>query len=182
MKKALSEIEGFENCTGYLIYDDGTLYNEKKDKTYKPLTDSKGYKYYDIRHLNARYSCPKVHRLVMLAFSEEVPKPQINHIDGNKSNNSLDNLEWVTNKQNRTHAIDKGLKDEVRYGIAQYDKQGNLVEIYDTCRDALKALGRNYQQSGNIGRAIRGKRATAYGYIWKQCESSTTIPKGSRVK
>lgn len=56
------------------------------------------------------------------------------------------------------------------------------IKYYDTCREALIDLGLNKNISGNIGRCIRGKRKTAYGYIWKQYEGSTTIPKGSTLK
>lgn len=168
MYKRLSEIEGFENCSEYVISDSGKLYNLKSKIWYRPLRDSKGYYYYDLRYKHAKCSCPKVHRLVMLAFSQESPKPQINHIDGDKSNNHLDNLEWCTHRENREHALKHHLKDEVEYGIAQYDLDGHLLATYETCREALKVLGKDYTQSGNIGRAIRGNRKTAYGYIWKQ--------------
>jgi hypothetical protein len=182
MKKELSEVNGFENCKGYFIYDDGRLYTPCRKRFMKPSVDSSGYLYYDLRGTNSLYKCPKVHRLVMLAFSSQEQKEEINHIDGNKKNNKLNNLEWVTHKENRIHAINNNLTNEVKYGIAQYDLQGNLIKIYDTCREALIHLGKDKNISGNIGRCIRGKRKTAYGYIWKQYEGSTTIPKGSTLK
>ena len=50
-----------------------------------------------------------VHRLVMLHFAESSDKPCINHIDGNKQNNCIENLEWVTYSENMKHAIANGL-------------------------------------------------------------------------
>lgn len=182
MKKDLSEVKGFENCKGYILHDDGSLYSPKTQRFLKPLKDSKGYLYYDLRRKKVKYKCPKVHRLVMLAFSNDEEKEEINHKDGNKSNNSIENLEWCDHVQNRKHAIYMKLKNEVDYGIAQYDLDGNLLRVYTTCRDALKALGKNYDQSGNIGRVVRGKRRTAFGFVWKQYEGSTTIPLGSTPK
>lgn len=182
MEKNLNEVEGFENCSNYVIHDDGKLYAKSSKKWLKPLQDSKGYLYYDLRYRKAKYRCPKVHRLVMLAFSKEQPKEQINHIDGNKKNNHINNLEWCDNTENRKHAIVSGLKKEVNFGIAQYDLEGNFLRSFATCKEALAFLGKDEKQCGNIGRCVNGKRKTAFGYIWTQYEGSTTIPKGSTFK
>ncbi|MDA3845496.1 MAG: HNH endonuclease [Vallitaleaceae bacterium] len=176
MRRILSDIEGFENCEDYVIGSDGSVFSFKTMKYLEQSTDSKGYKYIDLRGCNnARIKNPKVHRLVMLCFGEDDKKPQINHLDGNKLNNNVSNLEWCTNRENREHAIKNGLKDEVKYGIAQYDLGMNLINVFDTCSEAMGSIGKNPKRSGQIGRVVRGKRKTAYGYIWKQYEGSTTI-------
>lgn len=175
MTKKLSSIPGFETCTNYTIYSDGRIFSEKKGDFIQASEDSKGYLYLDIRYRKAILKCPKVHKLVMLAFSKKSPKEHINHIDGNKKNNNITNLEYVTNRENREHAINLGLKNEIRYGIAQYSLNGCYLNTFDTAKDALEYLGLSSTSSGNIGRVITGKRKTAYGYIWKQCEGSTTI-------
>ena len=174
MNKKMSEIKGFENCGNYTIFDDGRIYSERKKSFLQPLYDTKGYQYIDIRYRKALLKCPKIHQLVMLAFSNQDPKEQINHIDGNKTNNHISNLEWVTNRENREHAIENGLKDEIGYGIAQYDLDGNLLNIFETANEACKYLNKP-ENPGNIGRAIKGNRKTCYGFIWKQYEGSTTI-------
>lgn len=175
--KLLSEIKGFEDCYNYIIYEDGSIYSKYKQDFLKPLTDSKGYKYISLKHTNSILSCPKVHKLVMLAFIGCQDNMQINHKDGNKSNNHLNNLEYVTNEENRVHALENGLKNEIPYYIDQYDLQGNKLNTFKTCEEALEFLGIKNGSSGNIGRVIRGKRKTAYGYIWKSTEGSTTIEK-----
>ena len=180
MKKRLSDVVGFENCVDYIIYNDGRIYSERSKKFLKPLKDTKGYCYLDIRNKGAIYKCPKIHRLVMMCFylgNEE--KEHINHKDGDKNNNHIDNLEYVTNKENRKHAIKNKLKDEYDYGISQHDLDGNLLKTFQTGREALLYMGRNPNNGGNIGRCIRGSRETAYGYIWRKYESSTTISKES---
>ncbi len=90
--KNLSNIKGFENCKNYIIYEDGSIYSKKIKRFMKLPKDSRGYLCLDIRRANSIYKYPKVHRLVMLAFSEDEPKEQINHIDGNKENNHISNL------------------------------------------------------------------------------------------
>jgi len=62
----------------------------------------------------------KVHRLVALAFVPNIDnKPQVNHKDGNKLNNSADNLEWVTASENHQHAWDTGLNESKRLAISK---------------------------------------------------------------
>lgn len=177
MYKELSEIEGFETCTNYTVYSDGRVYSRNSNKYLKPLKDSKGYYYIDLRYQGAKLKCPKVHQLVMFAFSDQEEKEHINHIDGDKANNDISNLEYVTNRENREHALKTGLKDEIAYGIGQYTLKGELLNIFDTAGEALEFLGIKNGSPGNIGRVIRGNRKTAYGYIWKQYEGSTTIEK-----
>ena len=69
--------------------------------------------------------------------------------------------------ENRIHAIENKLLDNISYGISQYTKEGLHVRDYDTCLEAIEYLGLDKGASGNIGRCIRGKRKTAYGYVWK---------------
>ncbi len=171
MYKNLNEINGFENCSNYIIYSDGKMFNKSVNSFLTPLKDTKGYFYYDFRSQNTSYKCPKVHRLVMMAFSNEEPQPQINHKDGDKSNNDISNLEWCDNDENRKHALDMGLKDEIQFGIAQYDLNDNLLYIWHTAADAMEWLGKNRRQSGKIGRVVRGKDQTYCGYKWKQYEN-----------
>lgn len=201
MRKKISEISGFENFEGYEVDSDGNVYSyikhirDKKKGIYigrsihmdneqeiKGSIDSKGYKYIDIRNKVVERKCPKLHRLVALAFlPNPYNKPQVNHIDGNKLNNRIDNLEYVTNKENRQHALESGLKKEIGYNVAQYDLNGNLLNVFVTAREALEHLGKP-PNSGNIGRAINGNRKTAYGYVWEQYEGSTTISKESTLQ
>lgn len=64
---------------------------------------------------NGKKTAESVHRLVAKAFIPNPEnKPQINHIDGNKLNNCVDNLEWVTHQENQAHAWDNGLKQPFR--------------------------------------------------------------------
>ena len=105
-----------------------------------------------------------VHRLIALTF---IPNkegfPCVNHIDENKQNNSVDNLEWCTAKKNNNHStrgarISKSLCKKV----CQYDMQGNIVRVWDSVKDATEQLGIR-----NISQACRGLRNKAGGYMWR---------------
>lgn len=176
MYKRLSELEGYQNCDDYLIYDDGRVYSEKSGRFLNGCHDSKGYLYLDIRGRKCENVCPKIHRLVAQLFIGEPNGLQVNHKDGNKENNAVSNLEYVTHEENRIHAINTGLKNEIPYGIIMCDLEGNELRYFRTCQDAIQELGIKNGNPGNIGRVIRGKRKTAYGYKWKSYEGSTTIP------
>ena len=122
------EIEGFE---GYLVSNKGRVKSLKR-KTPKILSqfiDSRGYFQVDLNRGNKL-----VHRLVAKAFihnSEE--KEQVNHIDGDKLNNDVGNLEWMTNQENQIHAIALGLKVNPKGEDAHNAKliDEDVLEIYN---------------------------------------------------
>ena len=67
-----------------------------------------------------------LHRLIALAFIENTEnKEQVNHIDGNKLNNSVENLEWVSNQENQIHKFKIGLGNNFTRKITQFDLEMN---------------------------------------------------------
>lgn len=88
----------------YTITKKGEIVNNKTNRILKPQLNGKGYLRVTI--------CGKrqfVHRLVAQKYiSNPYNLPQVNHIDGNKLNNNVENLEWVTNQENRKHALKNG--------------------------------------------------------------------------
>ena len=85
----------------YTITRDGEIINNRWNRKVKPQPNGKGYLRFS---LGGKFVF--VHRIVaQLYVPNPENKPQVNHKDGNKLNNSADNLEWVTNQENRDHAI-----------------------------------------------------------------------------
>ena len=129
----------------------------------------------------------KIHRLVALHFIPNTEnKPQINHKDENKDNNAVDNLEWVTSKENANYGtrktrcyqnrdykaigrnISQGIKEKGHCrAVVQYDLSMNKLAEFETIVEAGKAL--HILPSG-IGNAVRGNCQTYKGFIWKYKE------------
>lgn len=97
-----ADIEGYEGL--YKITSWGRVWSVKKEKFIRPEETEKGYLRVDLFDRERNRKHHKVHRLVAQAFdpyyTEEL---QVNHIDGNKQNNSITNLEMVTNAENNEH-------------------------------------------------------------------------------
>lgn len=100
------ELKGYEGI--YWINPNGSVNNGRKElKTY---TINSGYSCLKLHGRDGVRKSVLVHRLVAENF---IPNPkekrEVNHLDGNKQNNSVENLEWSTSKENRKHAMDSGL-------------------------------------------------------------------------
>lgn len=107
-----------------------------------------------------------VHRLVASAFiPNPYNKPEVNHIDGDKENNKVDNLEWVTGKENTNHAMKMGLYDEGikkrSLPIRVLNKDNIVVGEFKSQRSAARSLGID---QGSISRAVHNESKVAYGY------------------
>jgi hypothetical protein len=103
MEEIWKTIEGFED---YLISDKGNVYSHKSNKILKPQMNGHGYHHVSLYKLGEFYT-KKIHRLVLEAFIPNLSnKPETNHKNGIKTDNRIENLEWVTGRENIIHAKD----------------------------------------------------------------------------
>ena len=141
--------------------------NNLKDnpKILIPSVDSYGYKIVSLCNGDTKKTVT-VHKLVAAAF---IPNPDnlpcINHIDENKQNNCVENLEWCTVEYNNSYGT-KGERtaQTLKKKVYQYDQEMNLIAVYDGAIDAEKETG---VSRSNICICIKGRAKMAGGFIWK---------------
>ena len=165
------EIKGFEN---YYICENGDIISKVTQKPICKWIDNTGYYQVSIRKNGKKYY-KRIHRLLAEHFLEN-DNPDlynmINHIDGNKLNNELSNLEWTNNRINTQHGYDNGLyKSKYRVPILVYLKSGEFYKEYPSIRSCCEDLKVNRKTVSNI---LNGTKLTNnYDYIFKYKETST---------
>lgn len=164
MEEEWKDIEGFEGL--YRVSNKGRIFSVRNNKI---LKQSKNNTYYKITlryPKNRKIFCFRIHRLVAKHF---IPNPKnkktVNHIDGDKNNNRIDNLEWATTKENNTHAILNGLSKPATpsyrfYGI---DENGKRI-LYMSGKEIIN---KGYDLS-HINNVINGKSKRHKGLTFEK--------------
>ena len=119
-----------------------------------------------------------VHTLVAQAFIDNPNNyPTVNHKDGNKLNNTVDNLEWVSYGENNIHAIKHNLRKPRGVQISQFDLSGNKIAVFRSVAEASRKTNISRE---SISLCVNHYTHSAGGYIWKKdSEGQTTISKES---
>lgn len=173
------KLYGYENT--HTISECGVVtryYKNGKSRIMKSYIDTKGYQFISIG-LNGVNKAHRIHRLKMLSFNfiNNYMELDVNHKDGNKINNNLDNLEWCTRSENIKHAfsvLGRKAHTKGKYGklhhssipIVGIDKNGNIVCEYESIN-----LSRNDGYSiGHISQCLYGKRKTHKKLKWYRKE------------
>ena len=161
------DVVGYEGL--YLVSDEGFVIGVKSKKKLRVSPTYNGYHRVKL-YRNAQGKTMMVHRIVASAF---IPNPenkdQVNHKDGNKANNALTNLEWVTQEENQKHAYLNGLSNiepannATRKKVIQRDMNGCVIKVWRSISEASRALG---LQISNISHCCSNKIKSTGGYKW----------------
>lgn len=160
----LKDITGYPN---YACTRDGRVFSKKSDIFLKQGM-SYGYKRINLSRSGNKRTY-YVHRIVAQTFIDN-PNPDncvVNHKDGNKINNHVDNLEWCTQKQNIRHARDTGLIKTKTRAVYKCDLEGNILERFNSYTEAAKSI--NVARC-NIQHVCTGRQKTSGGFTWKYVE------------
>lgn len=178
MQEIWKDIKGYEGL--YKISNYGRIIN-KNNKVKNIGVYKNGYLYLDLYKNNKRQK-KLVHRLVAEIFLENKNNlPEVNHIDGNKQNNRVDNLEWCTcsynlkeayrlklRKVSKTMLGKKGILCPNSKKIKQYDLNGNFIKLWYSTMDIERELKIRHDR---ISCCCKHKRyKTAGGYKWEYAE------------
>ena len=138
----------------FLVNEEGIFYSKRNKKITTPYLNPNGYMYicttFGNKKITKSYSA---HRLIAETFIPNFEnRPYVNHIDGNKSNNCVSNLEWVTASDNTKHAINTGLL-KIDH-LLEHNKQ-----IRKLTEEQAKYIRENYKERDKIfgGRAMARK-------------------------
>lgn len=178
-------LEIWKEIEGYPLYMASNMGRVKSFRKYsegkiiKPSINSEGY-----LHIGLYGKTHRLHRIIAKTFIPNPEnKPEIDHINGDRTDNRVENLRWVTRKENLNNPITKKRQSEVKKGkkaseeakknmskaqskkpILQYDMYGNFIKKWESARQVEKELGID---ETSIGLVCKGKYRHAGFYIWK---------------
>lgn len=154
----MKDIQGYEGK--YAVTSCGKVWSYKNQKFLSPWTNGKGYLLVTLC-ADGKTKNHRIHRLVAEAYIPNPEgKPQVNHLDENKINNSVNNLEWATAKENINYGT-RTQRTMKKVYCVELDKVFNSISI------AANELGL-YQS--NISSCLRGKIKSTGGYRWRYAE------------
>jgi hypothetical protein len=150
----------------YMISNNGRIYSLAKNIIKKTFINKQtGYPTTSL-YKDKMKKTFNIHRLVAQAF---IPNPenkqQVNHINEVRNDNRVENLEWVTPRENAIHNnghIRRGIK--IKKKVIQLNMDGVFIKTWDSATDASKKLGVDFQ---GISQVCLGKRNSAYGFLWR---------------
>ena len=164
--------EGIE--TDYSVSTEGEV---RKDTTNYILSQSsqQDYKFVTLL-INGQQKRMRVHRMVAMTFIENPDnKPYVNHINGIRYDNNVENLEWVTQSENIQHAVRTGLMQNGRKkAVIQYNLNGDRMATFDSASEAARQTGGSQSK---ITMCCKRQRETANDYQWRYYDDIQDVQK-----
>lgn len=161
-KEIWKDIPGYDNK--YQVSNFGNVRSVKRKKNLRLFKNNNGYMNV-VLYKNSRKKHWRVHRLVAMTFLENVNQhPVVNHIDENKSNNFVENLEWCTHKYNTNYgnAISKRTRNSTKK-VYQFTRSGHFIKVWDSATQASEVM--NISNKG-ISQCCNKNKKSYKNYLW----------------
>lgn len=165
-------LDGVE--TGYSVSTEGVV---RKDTTNYILSQSSQQDYKFVTLLvQGKQKRMRVHRMVAETFLDNPEnKPYVNHINGNRGDNNVENLEWATPSENTQHAVETGLFTSGRARpVIQYNLDGMQMATFESASEAARQTGGSQSK---ITMCCRRQRQTANDYQWRYYDDIQDVTK-----
>lgn len=153
----------------YYVSDEGLIKNNSTGRILKLICKPNGYKKTNIS-IDGKLHTVFIHRLVAKLF---IPNPnnlpQVNHKDGNKTNNNVNNLEWVTAQENMIHAHKIGLNkhNKTAKKVSQYTLDNQYIRTFNSMHEAARIVYSKDNANVLIWKCANNKLSSYKGYKWK---------------
>lgn len=165
------EMDGFYEIPGFSMYitnRKGDVYSRNVNRLIEPYTDAMGYTMYGVTPDIGNRTILGRHRLLALAFLKydgSVDRCDVNHINGVKSDNRLENLEWASRKLNCVHAYSAGLRTDNNPILVRNTYTGEILEFYSAgdCARKLKLS----DETARLRAKTQGQQLFFPGFLFK---------------
>lgn len=156
-----------KEASNYEISNTGKVRNRISLRILKGRRNKGGYLQVSLKiDETQKFSNKYIHRLVAQYWIDNVEnKKEVNHKDGNKENNNIENLEWVTSSENQKHRHSIGIKTTSNKKIGKFTIDGKLIAEYNSIQEAANKENNGVRVS--IDNVVHGRRKTLKGFIWK---------------
>ena len=170
-----------KNLNRYFVTKKGQVFSKRRKDILelKQRISNKGYMRVMTMNNDGTWSLKSVHRLMALTYLPNPEnKPQVNHIDGNKTNNDVSNLEWATQSENLKHDFrvlgripskpwlgKKGKLAPRAFKVGAFTRKGVLFKIFDTLQEGADFIGVTHCA---VSHCLHGRAHTSGGYIWRK--------------
>ena len=159
-------IKGYED---YSVTTDGEIYSTKykQKRMLKPRVNKRGYMYVNLSK-DGKYKSVKVHIIVAKTFLENPNNlPEVNHIDGNKTNNKKENLEWCTKHENMKHAFRIGLIKSLKFGEESFNAKLTEKDVKEIRQKYIPRVYTMKMLSKEYGVTVENIKLIVTRKIWK---------------
>lgn len=156
-----------ENFPQYLASSLGNIKHKETNELRSLKANNGGYITININNKDNIRKTVKVHRLIADTFLNNIEnKDTVNHINHNKTDNRVKNLEWATTKEQNNHKTHNQINSNNSKKILQYDLDGNFIQEYNSIKEIGRIFNKNPGDISKICNNVKGKK-TFGGYIWK---------------